>query len=97
MDKHHKAIDYYRSIVFILIAVLISLGAADGGLKYSGVPVIFFVMGSSFLIHWLIFIPSFIYRTEKYYDLTGMVAYLIAIITSIYLVILNIYMVLIEK
>ena len=89
MDKHHKAIDYYRSIVFILIAVLISLGAADGGLKYSGVPVIFFVMGSSFLIHWLIFIPSFIYRTEKYYDLTGMVAYLIAIIRSIYLVILN--------
>ena len=46
-------------------------------------------MGSSFLIHWVVFIPSFIYRTEKYYDLTGMIAYLIAIIISTYLVILN--------
>ena len=89
MNKHHKGIDYFRSLAFILITVLIGAGAADGALKYEGVPVIFFVMGSSFLIHWMIFIPSFIYRTEKYYDLTGMIAYLIAIITSIYLVFLN--------
>ena len=89
MNEHHKSIDYFRSLAFILITVLIGAGAADGALKYKGVPVIFFVMGSSFFIHWIIFIPSFIYRTEKYYDLTGMIAYLIAIITSIYLVILN--------
>ena len=89
MNKHHKGIDYLRSLVFILIAIFIALGAADGALEYQGIPIIFFVMGSSFLIHWVVFIPSFIYRTEKYYDLTGMIAYLIAIIISTYLVILN--------
>ena len=89
MNKHHKGIDYLRSLVFILIAIFIGLGAADGALEYQGIPIIFFVMGSSFLIHWVVFIPSFIYRTEKYYDLTGMIAYLIAIIISTYLVILN--------
>ena len=89
MNKHHKGIDYLRSLVFILIAIFIGLGASDGALEYQGIPIIFFVMGSSFLIHWVVFIPSFIYRTEKYYDLTGMIAYLIAIIISTYLVILN--------
>ena len=89
MNKHHKGIDYLRSLVFILIATFICLGAADGALEYQGIPIILFVMGSSFLIHWVVFIPSFIYRTEKYYDLTGMIAYLIAIIISTYLVILN--------
>ena len=89
MNKHHKGIDYLRSLVFILITIFIGLGAADGALEYQGIPIIFFVMGSSFLIHWVVFIPSFIYRTEKYYDLTGMIAYLIAIIISTYLVILN--------
>ena len=78
MNNHHKPIDYFRSIIFILITAGIGLAASDEALSYSGIPVIFFVMGSSFLIHWLVFIPSFIYRTEKYYDLTGMIAYLFA-------------------
>ena len=89
MNKHHKALDYFRTLVFILITIFIGSGAADGALEYQGIPIVFFVMGSSFLIHWVVFIPSFIYRTEKYYDLTGMIAYLIAIIISTYLVILN--------
>ncbi|MFL3008203.1 MAG: DUF1295 domain-containing protein [Candidatus Neomarinimicrobiota bacterium] len=89
INNHHKAVDYFRTLVFVLIAAFIGLGASDGALEYQGIPIIFFVMGSSFLIHWVVFVPSFIYRTEKYYDLTGMIAYLIAIIISVYLVILN--------
>ena len=29
-----------------------------------------------FLLHWTIFIPSFIYQTEHYFDLTGGLSYL---------------------
>tara|TARA_B110000438_G_C15741378_1_gene618636 strand:+ start:346 stop:1236 length:891 start_codon:yes stop_codon:yes gene_type:complete len=85
MNNHHKPIDYIRTIVFILIAVLIAIGASDGSLRYKEIPIIFIIMGSSFFIHWLVFIPSFIYRTEKYYDLTGMIAYLVAVLLSLYL------------
>lgn len=33
-----------------------------------------------FLIHLLIFIPSFIYQTEKFFDLTGTISYLSAVL-----------------
>ena len=86
MNNHHRPIDYFRSIIFILMTAGISLAASDEALTFSGIPVIFFVMGSSFLIHWLVFIPSFIYRTEKYYDLTGMIAYLFAVMFALILI-----------
>ncbi len=85
MSDHHKPIDYFRSIIFILITFAIALAASDNT-TYLGIPIIFLIMGSSFLIHWLIFIPSFIYRTEKYYDLTGMISYLFAIIIALVLI-----------
>ena len=30
----------------------------------------------SFIIHWLLFIPAFIFKTEKFYDLTGTISYI---------------------
>ena len=30
----------------------------------------------SFVIHWLIFIPAYIFKTEKFYDLTGTISYI---------------------
>ena len=30
----------------------------------------------SFIIHWLLFIPAYIFKTEKFYDLTGSISYI---------------------
>ena len=30
----------------------------------------------SFVIHWLLFIPAYIFKTEKFYDLTGTISYI---------------------
>lgn len=38
-----------------------------------------------FLLHWLIFIPSYLYRTDHYFDLTGSVSYISTVIVTIYL------------
>jgi steroid 5-alpha reductase family enzyme len=40
----------------------------------------------SFGINWIAFIPSFIYKTEKYYDLVGSITYTTVIITSTFLI-----------
>ena len=37
-----------------------------------------------FLIQWLVFVPCFILRTEKIYDLTGSFSYVFAIIFVLY-------------
>ena len=34
-------------------------------------------MIASFIVHWIIFIPSFLAKTEKFYDITGTLAYII--------------------
>jgi steroid 5-alpha reductase family enzyme len=34
----------------------------------------------SFIFHWLLFIPAFIFKTEKFYDLTGSLSYITIIL-----------------
>ena len=36
-------------------------------------------MSASFFVHWIVFIPSYFARTEKFYDITGTVAYIILV------------------
>lgn len=45
-------------------------GSADAG------PVITYAAGVAVVIQWLVFIPAYIFQTEKYYDLTGSITYI---------------------
>jgi hypothetical protein len=69
-----------RSILGILIsltaaAVLAVLGS-DGGVSVGSVPLFALCGVVAFAIHWIVFVPSYIYRTEHYFDLTGSITYL---------------------
>ena len=48
------------------------------------IPIIFYCVAISFGVHWIIFIPSFINKTEKFYDFAGMIAYLSIIVFALY-------------
>ena len=39
----------------------------------------------SFIFHWLLFIPAYIFKTEKFYDITGTLGYISILIVSSYL------------
>ena len=39
----------------------------------------------SFFIHWVMFIPSYIFQTEKFYDLTGSITYITLLSLVIYI------------
>lgn len=76
-----------RSIIGILlsigIALLLAFAGSDGSVRLGSLP-LFAICGSlAFLVHWLIFIPSFVYRTEHYFDLTGSIAYVTVVVAAL--------------
>ncbi len=36
-----------------------------------------------FILHWLVFIPAYIYQTEHYFDLTGSLSYIATLIAAV--------------
>lgn len=72
-----------KAIGFTLIALLLGAGigwaGSQGGASYGGLPLFAIAGIVIYLIHWLIFIPSYIHQTEHYFDLTGGIAYLSAL------------------
>jgi steroid 5-alpha reductase family enzyme len=66
--------------VLILIGFLFALAGSQGGTSVFGVPLFALSVGLIFLIQWLVFIPSYLLQTEKYFDLTGSLTY-ISVIT----------------
>ena len=82
---NHNIKEYSISLICILIASLVSIAAAQNGALYNNYPISIICMVLSFIIHWLVFIPSYFYKTEKFYDITGTVAYMSILITTAYL------------
>ena len=77
-----KLKDYFNIIIIICFASIIALGGSHNSMTYNGYPILFFCLSASFLVHWIIFIPSFLAKTEKFYDITGTLAYLITLYLS---------------
>lgn len=69
-----------RSFVVVLFAAVVGLGfaslAGSNGVKANGYPVFVICAMIAFSVNWLVFIPSAIAQTEKYYDLVGAITYL---------------------
>lgn len=53
-------------------------------IELSGVNLVGHLMIMIFIIQWIAFIPAFIFKTEKFYDLTGSITYIAAISFSLY-------------
>ncbi len=72
--------------ILILIGLLVALAGSQGGISISGVPLFALSVGLAFLIQWLVFIPAYLFQTEKFFDLTGGITYIsvtaIAVILS---------------
>lgn len=74
-----KKTNFTSLLVFpllILIGYLVALAGSQGGATLGGAPIFMLVVGLAFLIQWLVFIPAYIFQTEKYFDLTGSLTYI---------------------
>ena len=71
-----------NSQIFVGIAIAIALGAfmswagSDGGDRAGAIPVFAICGALAFAINWAAFVPAVLTQTEKYYDLTGGIAYI---------------------
>ncbi|MFK8050358.1 MAG: DUF1295 domain-containing protein [Halioglobus sp.] len=63
-------------LVSVAIASAVGLAGGTGGATIGGIPVFFACGIIAFVIQWLMFIPAYLYQTEKYYDLTGSLTYI---------------------
>ena len=89
MPESHKPSDYLGILLFIVITLSLGYASAYQTTAIFGVLPIYWVFATSYLIHFIAFIPSFCCHTEKYFDLSGMVAYLSAIAVALLLIYLR--------
>jgi steroid 5-alpha reductase family enzyme len=79
-----------KSLVAILIILVIAsclafIGSQGGVTVLGGIPLFALGVAIAFIIQWIAFIPAYIYKTEKFFDLTGALTYSFVIILSVVL------------
>lgn len=69
-------------VVAISLAAAVGVGFAigQGGVEVAGLPLALWAMGLAFVINWLAYVPSYLARTEHYFDLTGSLTYLTVVV-----------------
>lgn len=78
-----------RQYVGILITILLGLGVAlagsRGGYQVGQLPIYALGVALAFVIQWIVFIPAYINKTEKFFDLTGSITYITVMVVAVLL------------
>lgn len=72
-----------RNIVCLSIAAVLVIVLSQYSLTVSNLPLIGVLAALAFVMHWIAFIPAYVYQTEKFYDLTGSITYLSVIFLAL--------------
>lgn len=72
--------------IVILVAAAIALAGSQGGYTWEGMSIFAIGYVIAFVIQWIAFIPAYLNRTEKFYDLTGSITYITVVLTALLLV-----------
>ena len=76
--------EYVTITIAVCISVLIALACAQGSLIVGEYPVLFICLLITFGAQWLVFLPSYYFSTERFYDLTGSITYIVVTLTALY-------------
>lgn len=84
--KNNDSKSYLSVLIVVAIGTLIAMAGSHGSARVWGFPLYGLAVTMAFAIQWIVFIPSYLNRTEKYFDLTGSLTYisvtLIAVLMS---------------
>jgi len=76
-----------RSVIALPVVLLIAGGMAfagsQGGVDAFGVPLFTLCVGLAFMIQWIAFVPAYLKQTEKFFDLTGSITYILVVVTAV--------------
>jgi hypothetical protein len=62
--------------IVVLVGAFVAWAGSQGGVALGGWPVFALAVGLAYLVQWIVFVPSFLAQTEKYFDLTGGLTYI---------------------
>ncbi|NNF15875.1 MAG: DUF1295 domain-containing protein, partial [Gammaproteobacteria bacterium] len=71
-------------MIALALGALIAFAGSQGGMMHEQWPLFALCVAIAFAIQWLAFVPSFIFQTEHYYDVTGSFTYLTVIGCALY-------------
>ena len=74
--KNNDSKSYLSVLIAVALGVLIGMAGSQGSTSVWGLPLYGLAVIMAFAIQWIIFIPSYLNRTEKYFDLTGSLTYI---------------------
>lgn len=69
--------------ILIVIGALFALAGWQDGATLGGVPIFALSVGLAFLIQWLVFIPAYLFQTEKFFDFTGSLTYITVVAVAV--------------
>jgi len=70
----------------VLLGVGLAVAGSQGGATIGSVPVFAVAVAAAFVLQWLVFVPSFVARTERFFDLTGSLTYILVTLATLVLV-----------
>ena len=64
---------------------LIALAGSQNGALWMGLPLFALCCGVAFMVQWLLFIPAYLFQTERYFDLAGSLTYISLVLVALLL------------
>ena len=66
----------------LALGALIALAGSHNGALWIGLPLFALCCGIAFLVQWLLFIPAYLFQTERYFDLAGSLTYISLVLVA---------------
>jgi len=82
---NRNTIAVVASISCVIVASLVAWAVSADTVERAGLPAVVWCVIAAFAINWLAFIPSWISKSEKYFDLTGSLTYISVTILALIL------------
>ena len=72
-------------LTILLVSAIVAFAGSQGSVAISTIPLFAMCASVGFILHWAVFIPSYLLQTEHYFDLTGALSYISTITLAAYL------------
>ena len=81
--RHENRISIAGIVVSVLLGVGVALAGSTGSVEAGGLAVFAIAAILAYVINWAVFVPSYLARTETYFDLTGSTCYVVLVVVSV--------------
>jgi steroid 5-alpha reductase family enzyme len=73
------------SLAAFSAGVGVAWAGSDHGIRVAGIPVMFICAGFAYAVQWVMFVHAWSAKTERYFDLTGSITYVVMILAAVWL------------